>query len=309
MGCVNKSTAKAQNDPSFMNHHHSKILIGSTSDSSSSPEFVGSTHNSRKVSRRSVPNVASVDTEAAKTLMTLFGKCSISEDGCNPNYKYRTFNGGCNNIGKPKAGASLTELPRLVPAEYEDNEATPRQKSIFRNSPLPNARLISSKIHERLESSDNKFSLMMMQWGQFIDHDFAHTPQYKGPNGENLDCRACDSAFRHLACYPILIPKTDRFYPQDNGRNRCMKFVRSLPSPNGPKGPRQQLNAVTHYLDGSQVYGSDICHAESLRDPGFKLKMTTNPASHPHSPRKDLLPMTSHKPECRAKDKMCFEVR
>jgi len=240
--------------------------------------------------------------------MTLFGKCSISEDECNPNYKYRTFNGGCNNIGKPKAGASLTELPRLVPAEYEDNEATPRQKSIFRNSPLPNARLISSKIHERLESSDNKFSLMMMQWGQFIDHDFAHTPQYKGPNNENLDCRACDSAFRHLACYPILIPKTDRFYPQDNGRNRCMKFVRSLPSPNGPKGPRQQLNAVTHYLDGSQVYGSDICHAESLRDPGFKLKMTTNPASHPHSPRKDLLPMTPHKPECRAKDKMCFEA-
>ena len=211
-------------------------------------------------------------------------------------------------MGKPKAGASLTELSRLVPAEYDDNVATPRQKSIFRNSPLPNARLISTKIHERLESSDNKFSLMMMQWGQFIDHDFSHTPQYKGPNNEMLDCKACDSAFRHLACYPILIPKTDKFYPSDNGRNRCMKFIRSLPSPNRSHGPRQQMNAVTHFLDGSQVYGSDICHAESLRDPGFKLKMSTNPASHPHSPRKDLLPMTSNKPECRAKDKMCFEV-
>ena len=171
MGCVSNSAAKAQNDPGFMNHHHSKILIESKSDSSQ--EIVGSSHISRKVSRRSVPIVASVDTEAAKTLMTLFGKCSISENECNPKYKYRTFNGGCNNLGKPKAGASLTELPRLVPAEYDDNVATPRQKSIFRNSPLPNARLISTKIHERLESSDNKFSLMMMQWGQFIDHDFA----------------------------------------------------------------------------------------------------------------------------------------
>ena len=86
-----------------------------------------------------------------------------------------------------------------------------------------------------------------------------------------------------------------------------MKFVRSLPSPQS-RGPRQQINSVTHFLDGSMVYGSDICQAESLRDPGFKLKMTTNPASHPRSPRKDLLPLTSHKPECRAKDKMCFEV-
>ena len=87
-----------------------------------------------------------------------------------------------------------------------------------------------------------------------------------------------------------------------------MKFVRSLPSPQS-RGPRQQINSVTHFLDGSMIYGSDICQAESLRDPGFKLKMTTNPASHPRSPRKDLLPLTSHKPECRAKDKMCFEVR
>ena len=311
IGCMNVS-AQTQTDRGFIKHHHSKILetmrpVGAISPDSSSQDTASTSHNSRKVSRRSVPTGASVDTEAEKTLKTLFGKCSLSEDECNPKYKYRTFNGGCNNLGKPKTGATLTELPRLVPAEYDDNREVPRQKSIFRNSPLPNARLVSSRIHERLESSDNQFSLMMMQWGQFIDHDFAHTPQYKGPNNEMLDCKACDSAFKHLACYPILIPKEDKFFPRDNDKNRCMKFVRSLPSPHRA-GPRQQMNAVTHFLDASQVYGSDICQAESLRDPGFKLKMTTNPASHPHSPRKDLLPMTPHKPECRAKDKMCFEV-
>ena len=173
-------TVRAQDDAGSVRHHHSKILFGRKSVMGVSPDRDGSQHSSRKVSRRSVSTeAAAVDAEAEKNLNALFGKCSISEDVCNPTYKYRTFNGGCNNLGHPKTGASLTELPRMVPAEYDDNKDIPRQKSIFRNSPLPNPRLVSTKIHERLESSDTKFSLMMMQWGQFIDHDFAHSPQYK----------------------------------------------------------------------------------------------------------------------------------
>ena len=177
-------SVQAQDDNGSIRHHHSKILFGRKPvvgiSSDSSQGVVGSHHNSRKVSRRSVSTESAVvDTEAERNLNALFEKCSISEDECSPTYKYRTFNGGCNNLGNPRTGASLTELPRLVPAEYEDNKDIPRQKSIFRDSPLPNPRLVSTKIHERLESSDTKFSLMMMQWGQFIDHDFAHSPQYK----------------------------------------------------------------------------------------------------------------------------------
>ena len=259
-----------------------------------------------KISRKTINAPSPVDSEAMKNLKALFGKCSLSESNCDPTYRYRTFSGNCNNLKRPETGASLTEMTRLVSAEYDDGKESPRQKSIFRNIPLPNPRLVSARIHERLSSSDNQFSLMMMQWGQFIDHDFAHTPQYKGPNNTMLKCGDCESAFFHLACFPILVPKEDKFFPRDTGR-RCMRFVRSLPSQQS-SGPRQQLNLVTHFLDGSMVYGSDICHAEAIRDPGFKLRMTKNPISHPGSPKKDLLPLTSGKPECRAKDKMCFEV-
>ena len=132
-------TVRAQDDPGSVRHHHSKILFGRKQVVGVSPDKVGSQHSSRKISRRSVSTgAAGVDTEAEKNLNALFGKCSLSEDDCNLTYKYRTFNGGCNNLGNPKTGTSLTELPRMIPAEYDDNKDIPRQKSIFRNSPLPN---------------------------------------------------------------------------------------------------------------------------------------------------------------------------
>ena len=49
----------------------------------------------------------------------------------------------------------------------------------MKGSPLPNPRAVSSRILERLEELDPRYNLMVMQWGQFIDHDFAMAPQYK----------------------------------------------------------------------------------------------------------------------------------
>jgi len=39
---------------------------------------------------------------------------------CNPNSKYRTFNGSCNNLRVPTWGASNTPFLRLLNAEYSD---------------------------------------------------------------------------------------------------------------------------------------------------------------------------------------------
>ena len=140
-------------------------------------------------------------------------------------------------------------------------------------SPLPNPRAVSTRILERLEELDPRYNLMVMQWGQFIDHDLAMTPQYKGPQDSLIDCSACDSPRHHRGCFPILIPQADQFYPSSGGRQggrqggrRCMKFLRSLPGQQS-LGPRQQLNGVSHWLDGSMVYGSDPCTAATLRSP------------------------------------------
>ena len=59
-------------------------------------------------------------------------------------------------------------------------------------------------------------------------------------------------------------------------------------------GPREQLNGVSQWLDGSNVYGSDPCHAAKLRRPA--------PSSHllimsDNKPRKELLPMTGKAPD------------
>ena len=41
---------------------------------------------------------------------------------CNPNNKYRTIDGSCNNLRNPKFGQVFTPLRRLIPNAYADGE-------------------------------------------------------------------------------------------------------------------------------------------------------------------------------------------
>ena len=115
-----------------------------------------------------------------RELKELLGRCHLNESvSCSEMSRYRTYSGACNSLALPALGASLTELARLLPAEYHDGISQPRSYSVTR-SPLPNPRAVSTTILERLESLDPQYNLMVMQWGQFIDHDFALVPQYRG---------------------------------------------------------------------------------------------------------------------------------
>jgi hypothetical protein len=57
--------------------------------------------------------------------------------------------------------------------------------------PLPNPRVLSSLIHRSLNAPSSKFSLMLMQWGQFLDHDVTSTAQTRG--FENSVPKCCNS--------------------------------------------------------------------------------------------------------------------
>ena len=47
-------------------------------------------------------------------------------------------------------------------------------------SELPSSRQLSSALISHEDRPDNEFTLLLMQWGQFVDHDVTHTPLNKG---------------------------------------------------------------------------------------------------------------------------------
>ena len=98
-----------------------------------------------------------------------------------------------------------------------------------------------------------RFTLALMQWGQYLDHDLTSTPMERSANGSILDCSRCDSLRQNSACFPIIIGSTDTFY--GTAVKRCIPFTRSLPGQLS-LGPREQVNRVTPLLDASSVYGS-----------------------------------------------------
>ncbi|XP_064094186.1 peroxidasin homolog pxn-2-like isoform X2 [Macrobrachium nipponense] len=64
-------------------------------------------------------------------------------------------------------------------------------------------------------------------------------------------------------CAPIPIPYDDEFYSCYG--QTCMEFVRSSPAASCTFGPREQLNQISAYLDGSVIYGSRKEITNSLR--------------------------------------------
>ena len=67
-------------------------------------------------------------------------------------------------------------MVRLLEAEYSDTESLPRGGLQF--SSLPSPRAVSLAVHQELEQASNHddISVMVMQWGQFLDHDLSLTP-------------------------------------------------------------------------------------------------------------------------------------
>ena len=75
-----------------------------------------------------------------------------------------------------------------------------------------------------------------------------------------IDLR-CDGSSEDYVypCYPIMYPKPSR---------ECTMFTRSAAAcQTDPKkiAVREQLNLITSYIDGSQIYGSSVKQAIALR--------------------------------------------
>ncbi|XP_069959740.1 salivary peroxidase/catechol oxidase-like isoform X2 [Cherax quadricarinatus] len=185
------------------------------------------------------------------------------------NSKYRTADGSCNNLAKPSWGMSNTPNQRILPPTYEDGVFEPRATAAD-GSPLPGVRHISSNVLLDVNKPDEIHTSSLMVWAQFIDHELAHVPFPTMDNGEGIQCcpngTLAPAALRHPRCMPIDLTG-DAFYgPQ--GRT-CMNFVRSMVAVGAGSecvfGYAEQLNQITHWIDGSVIYGSTADQMHNLR--------------------------------------------
>ncbi|XP_022693145.1 uncharacterized protein LOC111262832 isoform X1 [Varroa jacobsoni] len=231
------------------------------------------------------------------------GHCDDTVLPCDHTTKFRTMTGWCNNLRYPFFGKSLTPFARLAPAKYSDGVSEMATIGTT-GQPLPNPRAVSTAIHYDIADAHRRYTLMLMQWGQFLDHDITLTPMVEYPDKSNINCKRCDSATTvHPECRPIKIPPGDRHFParQPDGSNNCISFVRSLPGQQN-LGARQQLNQVTAFIDASAVYGSNRCEMRRLRSyRGGRLNVTNIGIG-----LKPLPPQTATHKECRAPSRLCF---
>lgn len=179
----------------------------------------------------------------------------------------------------------------------------PRSRSIT-GVPLPNPRIVSTVVHPDISNLHTRYTLMVMQYAQFLDHDLTMTPVHKGFHESIPDCRSCDSPRTvHPECRPFPIPSGDHYYPEvnvTNGQRMCFPFMRSLPGQQH-LGPREQVNQNTAFLDASQVYGENGCVARDLKGFGGRMNSTIHPFKG-----KELLPQSPSHPECKAPSGYCF---
>ncbi|XP_048413025.1 myeloperoxidase-like isoform X2 [Stegostoma tigrinum] len=191
--------------------------------------------------------------------------------------RYRTFTSICNNRRKPRLGSSNTALARWLPARYEDGISLPlgwTPGKLHAGSPLPLVRHVSNKILKTANTdviSDLTRSHFFMQWGQWIDHDLSLSP-FSGSLQTFNDGINCEkTCVRQSPCFPIQIPRND---PRIKDSSTCLPFFRSAPACGsgelgslfGDVNTRQQINALTAFIDVNEVYGSTDCLANKLRN-------------------------------------------
>ncbi|NXS55166.1 PERM Myeloperoxidase, partial [Brachypteracias leptosomus] len=193
---------------------------------------------------------------------------------CDNSSPYRTITGECNNRRNPALGASNRATVRWLPAEYEDGVSVPHgwtEGKRVSGFLFPLVRKVSNEIVRfppRQLRLDQQRARMFMQWGQFIDHDLDFSPDTPArvTFSGKVDCRT--SCVKQPPCFPIKIPPND---PRIKDTRDCLPFFRSAPACTSSRAARDQINALTSFVDGSMVYGSEEPLASKLRNQSNQL--------------------------------------
>lgn len=170
------------------------------------------------------------------------------------------LNGVGNNIDYPNWGSVNQKLLRLSPADYGDGISSPA------GADRPSPRVISNTFSVSPEdgiANDRDFTAMVYAWGQFLDHDIDLTGS--ADTKESL---------------PVIVPAGDEWFDPNSTGEMMIFFSRSQYDPTtgaSTDDPREQVNAITAFIDGSQIYGVDSERAAALREfVGGRMKVSEN---------------------------------
>ncbi|XP_050396155.1 peroxidase-like protein 3 [Patella vulgata] len=176
---------------------------------------------------------------------------------------------------------------------------------MYQQCQLPSARTVSINVHPP-NPVKAQHSVMLMQWGQFLDHDLT-AAAIQQPEDNVSPC--CDhrrakkgklhphSFKKNKRCFPIPIVQkpADRFF-----KSKCLDFIRSraINARLNRRNPREQQNLLTSYVDASNVYGSDQETQDRLRRPNGRMKTSKG----------DLLPKGRNGDCIKKKAPFCFDA-
>ncbi|MFN3149619.1 peroxidase family protein [Bremerella sp.] len=167
----------------------------------------------------------------------------------------RTIDGTGNNLINPAMGSTDIAFIRIVDADYSDGVSKPAGED------RPSAREVSNSIASQSTSviNDRFLTDFVWQWGQFLDHDIDLT-------GEAVPHESLT----------IEVPTGDIYFDPTGTGAATISLSRSEYDPTtgtSIDNPREQINSITAFIDGSMIYGSDDSLAAALRTfEGGRLK-------------------------------------
>lgn len=228
---------------------------------------------------------------------------------CDPNARYRTINGTCNNPLPHRTSWGQAGYPfdRVLPPVYEDGVWAPRIHSVTGNL-LPSTRDVSVALFPDFYRPDPRLNILFMQLGQFTAHDFTLTRSITLKHGEPIECCTRNGtgvlppSQRHFACFPIPVSPDDPFYSRFGVR--CLNFVRARLA-RGPKcrmSYAKQADVNTHFIDASVVYGS-------TEDVAFELRSFQQGKLRDSFPNGiEMLPFAREPDMCVPWARVCYEA-